>query len=314
MRKRLERMKEQLPGEELLKKPISRKAFVAGAGATSFGLLLAACGGGSDEAATTAAPPDTEAPPADTGGDDCGPAAVRRSRKAWPTACTAARSASPAPSATSTRSTPRRAARSRRSARWCRTARRPTRSSCRRSTSRSRSSRTPFETPDGAGASIVELFEEETGIKIEFVETTPADEYQTNLRNASTKNGSFDAVTSAIEEMGDFAEAGLLLPLDEYVDKYQPSWSDPEYGYAGGETTVTLFTKYKGVDLLRRVRQRHPAVRLPLRPVRERRRAGALRGQVRLPARLPARRGTSTATSPSSSRARTPTRRCTATS
>ena len=67
MRKRLERMKEQLPGEELLKKPISRKAFVAGAGATSFGLLLAACGGGSDEAATTAAPPDTEAPPADTG-------------------------------------------------------------------------------------------------------------------------------------------------------------------------------------------------------------------------------------------------------
>ena len=47
--------------------------------------------------------------------------------------------------------------------------------------------------------------------------------------------------------MGDFAEAGLLLPLDEYVDKYQPSWSDPEYGYAGGETTVTLFTKYKGV-------------------------------------------------------------------
>ena len=66
------------------------------------------------------------------------------------------------------------------------------------------------------------------------------------MRNASTKNGSFDLVTTAIEEIGDFAEAGLLRPLDDYVDKYQPSWNDPKYGYAGGEPTVNLFTKYKG--------------------------------------------------------------------
>jgi multiple sugar transport system substrate-binding protein len=99
--------------------------------------------------------------------------------------------------------------------------------------------------PEGA-LSHVALFEEETGIKIEFVETEPASEYQENLRNASTKNGSFDLVTTAIEELGDFAEAGLLLNLDEYVAKYQPSWLDPTYGYAGGEATVSLFTKYKG--------------------------------------------------------------------
>jgi multiple sugar transport system substrate-binding protein len=92
----------------------------------------------------------------------------------------------------------------------------------------------------------VELFQEETGIKIEFVETEPASEYQENLRNASTKNGSFDLVTTAIEEIGDFAEAGLLLNLDEYVAKYQPSWLDSEFGYAGGEPTVNLFTKYRG--------------------------------------------------------------------
>jgi multiple sugar transport system substrate-binding protein len=99
--------------------------------------------------------------------------------------------------------------------------------------------------PQGA-QSHLELFEEETGIKVEFVVTSPADEYPENLRNASTQNGSFDLVTTAIEEVGDFAEAGLLLPLDEFVAKYQPQWADPEWGYLGGEPTVSLFNQYKG--------------------------------------------------------------------
>ena len=75
MKRRLDSMKDALPGEEVLKRPISRKGFLAGAGATSFGLLLAACGGGGDEeAATTEAPPaTTEA--ADTGAADTGAAA-----------------------------------------------------------------------------------------------------------------------------------------------------------------------------------------------------------------------------------------------
>ncbi len=98
--------------------------------------------------------------------------------------------------------------------------------------------------PEGA-PTFLELFEEETGITVEFIETDPATEYPDNLRNASTRNGSFDLVTTAIEEIGDFAEAGLLLPLGEYVEKYQPSWNDPVYGFAGGEPTVNLFSKYK---------------------------------------------------------------------
>ena len=98
--------------------------------------------------------------------------------------------------------------------------------------------------PEGA-PTFLELFEEETGITIEFIETDPATEYPDNLRNASTRNGSFDLVTTAIEEIGDFAEAGLLLPLGEFVEKYQPSWNDPTYGFAGGEPTVNLFSKYK---------------------------------------------------------------------
>ena len=90
------------------------------------------------------------------------------------------------------------------------------------------------------------IFERETGIKIKFVETDPATEYQTNIRNASTKNGSFDCVTGAIEDTGDYANAGLLRPLDDYVAKYRPSWNDPKYGYAGGRSTVKLFTQYNG--------------------------------------------------------------------
>src|SRR5262245_52298980 len=46
----------------------------------------------------------------------------------------------------------------------------------------------PF--PKG-GPSIVSLWEKETGIKIKWVITDPTSEYQTNIRNASTKNGSF---------------------------------------------------------------------------------------------------------------------------
>jgi multiple sugar transport system substrate-binding protein len=99
--------------------------------------------------------------------------------------------------------------------------------------------------PKGA-LSVTKQFEKETGIKIKFVLTTPADEYKTNLRNASSKNSSFDAVTFAIEETGDFAEAKLIKPLDAYVAKYKPAWNDPKYGFAGGETAVNLFSKYNG--------------------------------------------------------------------
>ncbi len=109
-------------------------------------------------------------------------------------------------------------------------------------------SRPQFENkfPAGSTASVVGIFERETGIKIKFVETDPATEYQTNIRNASTKNGSFDVVTGAIEDTGDYANSGLLRPLDDYVAKYKPSWNDPKYGYAGGRATVQLFTQYGG--------------------------------------------------------------------
>jgi multiple sugar transport system substrate-binding protein len=106
--------------------------------------------------------------------------------------------------------------------------------------------RSQFETgfPEGA-PSHLQLFEEETGIRIELVELEPAAEREENRRNAVTKNGSFDLVTTVIEEIGDLAEAGLLLPLDDFVATYQPEWTDPLYGYAGGATAAALFNEYR---------------------------------------------------------------------
>jgi multiple sugar transport system substrate-binding protein len=100
--------------------------------------------------------------------------------------------------------------------------------------------------PKGATLSFAQLWEKESGIKLKFVVTDPNSEYQVNIRNASTKNGSFDLVTGAIEDTGDYANSGLLRPLDDYVAKYKPSWNDPRYGYAGGRSIVQLFTQYNG--------------------------------------------------------------------
>lgn len=246
MKKRLDSMKDALPGEEILKRPISRKGFLAGAGATSFGLLLAACGGGGDEeAATTEAPPATTAA-ADTGAADTG-AAPTPSSEALKPGLAEGMYGGPVGFPGAERYQYPLDSEEGRAISALRQMRQDGTAPDTLVVQALNFSRPQFENafPEGA-PTFAGLFEEETGIKLEFVETDPASEYQDNLRNASTKNGSFDLVTTFIEEVGDFAEAGLLRPLDEYVEKYQPSWNDPTYGFAGGETTVTLFSKYKG--------------------------------------------------------------------
>jgi multiple sugar transport system substrate-binding protein len=248
-RNKLERMRESLPGEELAKKPITRRGLLAGVGATSLGLLLAACGGEEEAeptpppAETTAPPPaETAEPPAETAapppptGEAPLHEGLAEGMYGGPTGFPGAeRYQYPLDSEEG------------RAIQALRQLKQDGKAPDKLIVQVLNFARPQFEQgfPEGA-PSHVQLFEEETGIKIEFVETEPASEYQENLRNASTKNGSFDLVTTAIEELGDFAEAGLLLNLDEYVAKYQPSWLDPEFGYAGGEPTVNLFTKYKG--------------------------------------------------------------------
>jgi multiple sugar transport system substrate-binding protein len=241
-------MKESLPGEELLKKPISRKSFVAGVGATSFGLLLAACGGGGGGEETTTAEATTAAPTtaADTGAST-GAAPPSTGEAPLKSGLAEGMYGGPTGFPGAERYQYPLDSEEGRAISALRQLKQDGNAPDTLIVQTLNFARPQFEQafPEGA-PSFVQLFEEETGIKIEFIETDPASEYPDNLRNASTKNGSFDLVTSAIEEIGDFAEAGLLRPLDEYVEKYQPSWNDPEYGFAGGETTVTLFSKYKG--------------------------------------------------------------------
>ena len=255
-RKRLERMKDALPGEELLEKPISRKQLVAGAGATSFALLLAACGsddGG--EAAPPAEPPPAEPPaeepPAEPPAEEPPPAetgvAPPATEPPLKEGLAEGMYGGPIGFPGAERYQYPLDSEEGRAIQALRKLRQDGLAPDTLIVQTLNFARPQFEQgfPEGA-QSHVQLFEEETGIKIEFVETDPASEYQENLRNASTRNGSFDIVTSAIEEQGDFAEAGLILPLDDFVNKYQPSWTDPEFGFAGGETTVNLFSKYRG--------------------------------------------------------------------
>ena len=165
--------------------------------------------------------------------------------------------------------------------------------------------------PKGA-LSITSQFFKETGIKIKFTVTTPADEYATNTRNASSRNKSFDAVTFAIEEMGDFAEAKLLKPLDAYVAKYKPMWADSEARLRRRPEHGQPVLEVQRQDLRGRLRQRHAAVLLPRRPDGRPEGEGGVLGQVRQEAARRRRPGTSTRRSRRSSPARTSS--CTATS
>ena len=111
--------------------------------------------------------------------------------------------------------------------------------------------------------------------------TTPADESRRTRATPRRGNCSFDAVTFAIEEMGDFAEAKLIKPLDAYVAKYKPD-------VVQSEARLRRRSEHRGPvlevqqPLLRgRVRQRHAAVLLPQRHDRRPEGAEGLRGQVR---------------------------------
>ena len=244
-RRKLERMKESLPGEEVLKRPITRKQLVAGAGATSLGLLLAACGGGGEEAAP-APPAEPAPPPAETGGAQTGAAppseeaplkeGLAEGKWGGPTGFEGAERYQ-----YEFDSEEGRAIQALRQMVQDGTA--PDELVVQVLDGAEGHITVAF--PEGA-PSLAALFEEETGIKIRTVLTTPETNYTDNLQNISTQNGSFDVVQAAATDIGDFAEGGLLRNIDDFVDKYQPAWLDPEFGYEGGEPVVKLFNTYAG--------------------------------------------------------------------
>lgn len=100
--------------------------------------------------------------------------------------------------------------------------------------------------PTKNAPSVAQLLEKEAGVKLQFVLSTPDNNDQKNLQTVSTRDGSMQIVQTQTNQNGDLREAGLLRPLDDFVAKYKPDWSDPKWGYAGGAVTTALFNEYAG--------------------------------------------------------------------
>jgi multiple sugar transport system substrate-binding protein len=85
--------------------------------------------------------------------------------------------------------------------------------------------------PFPAGApSVQELWEKETGIKLELIGVSPEENYTRVMQDITTKSGAYDVYTSFYNEIGDLVESNGVVELDEYVAKYKPDWGDPERG------------------------------------------------------------------------------------
>lgn len=101
----------------------------------------------------------------------------------------------------------------------------------------------PF--PAGAPA-IKDLWEKETGIKLDIVGVPNGQEFTKTMQDISTKGGSFDIYAVEWNRLGDLAETGGILKLDEFVAKYKPEWDDPKRGYVNGAKGVSLLNQYRG--------------------------------------------------------------------
>ena len=93
---------------------------------------------------------------------------------------------------------------------------------------------------------IQSVWEKETGIPIEIVGVAAGNEFTKMMQDISTKGGAFDVYATEWNRVGDLAETGGLIKLDEFVAKYKPEWDDPKRGYMGGVQGVTLLNKYNG--------------------------------------------------------------------
>lgn len=101
--------------------------------------------------------------------------------------------------------------------------------------------------PFPAGApSIKELWEKETGITLDIVGVPNGQEFTKVMQDISTNGGGFDIYAVEWNRLGDLAESGGIVNLDEYVNKHKPEWDDVERGYVGGEQGVSLLNGYRG--------------------------------------------------------------------
>jgi len=101
----------------------------------------------------------------------------------------------------------------------------------------------PF--PKGA-PSIKDLWEKETGIKLDIVGVPNGQEFTKTMQDISTKGGAFDIYAVEWNRLGDLAETGGIVKLDDYVAAHKPEWDDPQRGYVNGKQGVSLLNQYNG--------------------------------------------------------------------
>ena len=101
----------------------------------------------------------------------------------------------------------------------------------------------PF--PAGAPA-IKALWEKETGITLEIVGVPNGQEFTKTMQDISTKGGAYDIYAVEWNRLGDLAETGGIVKLDDYVGKHKPEWDAPDTGYVNGAKGVSLLNQYRG--------------------------------------------------------------------
>lgn len=96
--------------------------------------------------------------------------------------------------------------------------------------------------PEGAPTA-QQIFEEETGIKLDVVATNENEQFQKIIQDTTTKAGGYDVYSFWGNNRGTLAEAGAFLTLDDFVMQFRPEW---DKHYTGGQATVESYAKYAG--------------------------------------------------------------------
>ena len=96
--------------------------------------------------------------------------------------------------------------------------------------------------PEGAPTA-QQVFEEESGIKLDIVGVNENEQFQKIIQDTTTKAGQYDVYSFWGNNRGTLAESGAFLVLDDFVGQYKPEW---EKYYTGGRLTVESQAKYAG--------------------------------------------------------------------
>jgi multiple sugar transport system substrate-binding protein len=87
--------------------------------------------------------------------------------------------------------------------------------------------------PSGAVGNLspyVDLWKKELGIDIELIEEPGATMHSKGMQEAVTKAGRYDVIQGTSVSLPDWADAGAILDLTDYVDKYKPDLFDENWG------------------------------------------------------------------------------------